>query len=107
MQIFIIQLPEDPPENATRTEIRIWEKSVDDYVKRRTILAENIKTAYSLMWGQCSNVMRQKVETCPEYSVVSQTGDAIGLLKLVKDVAYNYQVQKYIPQALHEAKKRF
>jgi Zinc knuckle len=107
MQVFIIQLPEDPPENATRTEIRIWEKSVDDYVKRRTILAENIKTAYSLIWGQCSDVMRQKVETCPEYSMVSQTGDAIGLLKLIKDVAYNYQVQKYIPQALHEAKKRF
>jgi hypothetical protein len=107
MKIFVIEQPEDPPEDPTRTEIRIWEKSVDNYVKHKTILTENIKTAYSLIWGQCSNVMRQKVETCTDFSMISQKGDAIGLLKLIKDVAYNYQVQKYVPQALHEAKKRF
>jgi hypothetical protein len=49
MKVFVIEQPEDPPEDATRTEIRIWEKSIDDYVKRKTILTENIKTAYSLI----------------------------------------------------------
>jgi hypothetical protein len=48
--------------------------------------------------------MRQKVETCTDFSIISQKGDAIGLLKLIKDVEYNYQVQKYVPQALNEAK---
>jgi hypothetical protein len=107
MKVFVIKQPEDPPEDATRTEIRIWEKSVDDYVKRKTILTENIKTAYSLIWGQYSDVMRQKVKTCTDFFMISQKGDAIGLLKLIKDTAYNYQVQKYVPQTLHEAKKRF
>ena len=107
MKPFYIPQPEDPPEDATRTELRIWEKSVDDYVRRKTILTENIKTAFSLIWGQCSDIMRQKVETCADYSVISENGDAIELLKIIKDVAYNYQIQKYIPQALHEAKKRF
>jgi hypothetical protein len=51
--------------------------------------------------------MPQKVEASPGYVSVSQNGDAIELLKIIKDVAYNYQIQKYIPQALHEAKKRF
>jgi hypothetical protein len=107
MKLFGISQPNDPPEDATRTGIRIWEKSVNDYVKRKITLTENIKTAYSLIWGQCSNVMHQKVEASPGYVSVSQNGDAIELLKIIKDVAYNYQIQKYIPQALHEAKKRF
>jgi hypothetical protein len=107
MKIFVIEQPEDSPEDATQTEFRIWEKSVDDYVKRKTILTENIKTAYSLIWGQCSIVMRQKVETCTDFFMISQKGDAVGLLKLIKDAAYNFQVQKYVPQVLHEAKKRF
>jgi hypothetical protein len=107
MKVFVIEQPENSPGDVTRTEIRIWEKSIDNYVKRKTILTENIMTAYSLIWGQCSNVMRQKVETCTYFSMISQKGDAIVLLKLIKDVAYNYQVQKYVPQALHEAKNRF
>ena len=36
--------PDDPPANATRTQVRIWEKQVDEYVKRDNYLKENIKT---------------------------------------------------------------
>jgi hypothetical protein len=107
MQLFGISQPNDPPEDATRTDIRFWEKSVDDYVKCKMTLIENIKTAYSRIWGQCSDGMPKKVEASPGYVSVSQNGDAIELLKIIKDVAYNNQIQKYIPQALHEAKKRF
>jgi hypothetical protein len=57
MEIYVISQPEDPPNNASCTEIRIWEKSVDEFVTRKTILQENIKKTYSLIWGQCLDVM--------------------------------------------------
>jgi hypothetical protein len=38
--------PDDPDANATRTEIRIWEKTVDEYVKQTTKAKENMKTLY-------------------------------------------------------------
>jgi hypothetical protein len=107
MQLTTIPRPDNPPEDADRTDIRIWEKSVDDYVKRKTKLSENNKTAYSLIWGQCSDVMRQRVESTPEFTTIAQNGEAIELLKIIKDISYNYQIQKYAPQALYEAKKRF
>ena len=44
----------DPAEGASRTEV--WEKLVDEHVKRMSGLAENIKTLYSLVWGQCNDV---------------------------------------------------
>jgi hypothetical protein len=54
-----------PPENASQTNIRIWEKSVDVYVSRKAILKESIKKDYSVIRGKLSDVMRQKVETYP------------------------------------------
>jgi hypothetical protein len=51
------EMPEDPREDATRTEMRIWEKCVDEYVKQQTVAKENLKSAYSLIWGQCLDLM--------------------------------------------------
>ena len=107
MTVLTFPVPDDPPNGATRTELRIWEKTVDDYVVRKTLLQENLKTAYSLIWGQCSDIMRQKVEASPGYELISQTGDAIELLKTIKTIAFNYQTQKYVPQGLHDALRRF
>jgi plasmid stabilization system protein ParE len=107
MKMITIDQPEDPPQNATRTEIRIWEKKVDNHVTRETILKEKMKSSYSLIWGQCSEIMQQKVEGSPKFVYLSQNGDAIELLRIIKDIAYKYQIQKHVPHALHEAKKRF
>jgi hypothetical protein len=57
LKLATIPQPEDPPDNATKTETQIWEKSVGDFVKQRTTLNKNIKTAYPLIWGQCSDIM--------------------------------------------------
>jgi hypothetical protein len=46
--------PADPAANASRTAVRMWEKEVDDYVKERNAILQNLKTAYSLIYGQCS-----------------------------------------------------
>ena len=107
LQLVVIPMPSDPPLESTRTDIRIWEKRIDDYVKRETSLKENIKTTYSLIWGQCSDAMRQKVESVEGFKGISEDGDAIELLKALKDAAFNFQTQKYTPQAIHEAKRRF
>jgi hypothetical protein len=99
--------PTDPPEDASRTETRIWEKTVDEHVKQLSYLAENMKTLYSLVWGQCTEIMRQRLEAHELFAGVSSTGDGLGLLKLVKGVAFQFQSQKYLPHALHEALKRY
>jgi hypothetical protein len=87
-------IPTDPPEDANRTETRIWEKTVDEHVKQLSYLTENMKTLYSLVWGQCTEIMRQRLEAHESFAGVSSTGDGLGLLKLVKGVAFQFQSQK-------------
>jgi hypothetical protein len=101
MKVYVISQPEDPSDNASLTEIRIWEKIVDDFVIRKTILQENIKKTYSLIWGQCLDVMQQKVEAYPGYSNIAKTGNALALLQTIKNICYQFQVQRLLTQALH------
>jgi antitoxin component HigA of HigAB toxin-antitoxin module len=46
MEIYVISQPEDPPNNASCTKIRNWEKSVNEFLTRKTILQEYIKKTY-------------------------------------------------------------
>jgi hypothetical protein len=52
-----LNIPTDPPGNATKTKTRIWEKKVDEYVRKESYLEENLKTLYSLVSGQCTDVI--------------------------------------------------
>ena len=85
----------------------MWEKKVDKHVKKEALLESNLKTLYSIVWGQCSDIMRQKIQALPTHETMSLTGDGLGLLRAIKDMSFNFQSQKYVSQALHEAKKNF
>jgi hypothetical protein len=45
----VLDIPNVPPTSASKTETRIWEKEVDEYVKPKMYLQENTKTLYSLV----------------------------------------------------------
>ena len=107
LELSIINKPSDPPAGATRTQECIWEKQVDDYVKQIKYLNENIKTLYSLVWGQCTDVKHQKVEALPNFNGMSSEGDGLSLLKAIKNMAFIYQSQKYLPHSMYESMKCF
>jgi GTP:adenosylcobinamide-phosphate guanylyltransferase len=51
MTMTVLSMPSDPPIIASRTLTRVWEKEVDEYVKRKMYLKQNLKTLYSLVLG--------------------------------------------------------
>jgi hypothetical protein len=107
MTLSVLDMPSDPPATASRTVTRIWEKEVDEYVKRKTCLQENLKTLYSLVLGQCTDVVLAKLEASDTYNKMLEEADSIKLLKEIRALVYNFQSQKHAPQALHEGKRRF
>jgi hypothetical protein len=102
-------MPSDPSDKPTKTELRLWEKKkVDDYAKREAYLEENIRTlVYSLVRGQCTDVIRTRIETLDTYFDMSSESQALKLLKAIRDIVFNFQSQKYPKHALHEALCRF
>ncbi len=70
-------------------------------------MEENIKTVYSLIFGQCTEAIRAKLESVGNHQAISVASNGIELLKNIKTIMYNFQSQKYGPLGLHESKRRF
>jgi hypothetical protein len=51
--------------------------------------------------------MRQKIASHSDYEITEDESDAIGLLKTIKSIMFNFQGQIYRPQALRDAKGGF
>ena len=91
--------------NATEVKHEIWCKQIEGYVKRTAILDENIQNRYSLVWGQCTEAMKSKVESQPNYETAYEANDGIALLIMIRNVNYFFKSQnKYLPLAIFEAK---
>jgi hypothetical protein len=103
----VFTVPTDPIATVMQTEVGIWENQVDEHVKRGTMLAKNLKTAYSLIYGQCSNVMHAKLESRENHLAIEVAADSIGLLENIRTIMFQFQSQRYTPLALHEAKHHF
>jgi hypothetical protein len=102
----ILEVPKDLPDTATKAELRIWEKKIDEFVKRDLYFEENMQTLYSLVCGQCSDIMQARLEALGDYDTMSEKGDLLVLLKAIRAQAYNFQSQKNKANALHDAKRR-
>jgi hypothetical protein len=81
---MVMDVPKDLANTATNAQKRIWEKKINEFVKRELYFEENMQTLYSLIWGQCSDVMQARVEALSDYDTMSESGDSLALLKAIK-----------------------
>jgi hypothetical protein len=96
--------PEELPEGATALEKRKWDKRVDKLIDQEDRLKDATSRAYAIVWGQCSDALREKVKAHKDFKKAHEGPSVVALLKVIKTEMFTFQTQKYGPQALHEAK---
>jgi hypothetical protein len=99
--------PADVEATATATDKRLWEKEIDEYVRRKAKLTANCEKLYSLILGQCTEHMVSKLEYLDDFKEIERALDVITLMKAIKGIAYQFDGQTYEDDALHQAMKRF
>ena len=82
-------------------------KNVDAYVNRYSILDENIQKAYSLMLGQCTELLKRKLKTTTDWMTVLTDFDLLGIMKTIRSVIFKFEDQRSLPLSLHHAKSNF
>jgi hypothetical protein len=75
------------------TDKRIWEKRVDEYVKRDIRLTENCENLYSLILGQCTEYMKFMLESLLDYDSFNDAVDVVALIKAIKGITYQFESQ--------------
>jgi hypothetical protein len=105
-----ITKPKDPATNVEKekeTNKEIWKQEIRAYVARKATLEENLQKAYALIWGQCSDALRAKLEGAPTHRQVASDKDSIALLKSIRASMFMSHAQRYEPLAILEGMERF
>ena len=88
---------------TNRLVIAIWEKKVSAYCTRTDYLDSNLKTAYAVIWGQCSEAMKAKLSSLDDFEAKSHESDCVWILKEIKGITYRFEGQRYIYLSLDDA----
>ena len=99
--------PTDTTEDIGSTAYIIWIKKVDIYVERLTTLDNNLHTMFTVIWGQCSNMMQTKLKALPEYDTKAKEKDCVWLLKEIKGIMNHFDGSKYIYVSLDDATEEY
>ena len=111
LELPVIPRPGTKPilgvDDADELDLKIWEKEIDEYMAQRKWLKQNMKTAYIIVWGQCSDAMRARAEATTDFKKTSKEQDTIELLKVIKQIMFCNDTVKFSPHALRNAHRRF
>ncbi len=88
-----------PPPDSN---VQVWKMKVNMALQCEALLDGNLESAYSLIKGQCSKPILEKVEVQVNYATVHQDRNPIGLLGLLRAVMYQYNSKKYRAVAIIE-----
>jgi hypothetical protein len=104
---YVEEEPEELGETKSIVKKRMFEKRVDEFIKRETKLKENCQAPYSLVLGQCTECMRAKLEAVVRYNDMDSSSDLIELIKTIKGLSYQFEGQQSKTRGWLLAHKRF
>ena len=105
--LFTIPLPVDPvtkysdkkyaegnvtqtsKEQVTILEEKLFDKKLDSYVKREEQFLANVQKLYSLLLGQCADLMRNRLMASSNWNTISASQDSLSLLEEIRGVIFS------------------
>ena len=77
---------EDNEEESVDEDLEedIYKEEIKAYVKARSGLKATLHSLFNVIWGQCSLLLRSKLESKREFEGIKENKDVGGLLKLIK-----------------------
>ena len=107
MKRFEIEEPDALDTIPTEFKREVWKRKVAEYVRRNAQLKTNIRTAYILVWGQCTINMQNKLRAHEDFKTFDEKYDVLELLKAIKSCTYQIEQQKDSALTLVNAMKKF
>jgi hypothetical protein len=85
-----------------------WAGNMRGYQTHTYNLEEGMKKLFNIVYGQYSDIMIQKLTAMNGFEDdILLKSDALGLLRSIRQIAYNFKSQRFEPHAVHNAIKQF
>ena len=69
----------------------IYKTELGGYIKRTNQYCQNKSSMYVIVFGQCTESMRAKIEGDPKFKAIKNDSNVIALLKLICDIAFDIE----------------
>jgi hypothetical protein len=102
-KLTIMKEPPEPADDSSCAIFKKWEMELKEYSDRKKTLTGNNEALFSLVYGQCSDMMCQKIKSLNEFKEISSNSNRVALLALIKNTAYNYQEQTFRIKSINKA----
>ncbi len=89
-----IALPTELTQGTDEIKKLILEQLVKSYVERTNVLEGNMVHIFEVVWGQCSEAMRAKLQAMEHFETWKEQHDCAALLKAVESVCNHFETQK-------------
>ena len=91
---------------ANKTQIRIREKEVDIHVNKKYLLNTNIGTLFSLIVVKWTESLKAKLRGLSTLQAIEYDNDAIGFLRAIIEVVFQFEAHENIHISLWKTKNR-
>lgn len=98
--------PTYPANEKDAKAIAIWNKQYDQWLKLKRTYQEQKAKVFAIILGQCDKSMQNRVESEARFENAEKDCDVIGLLKIIKDLAFDANEKKYPPRQAAWALRR-
>ena len=108
LKFLAIDKPGKPGADADEYDKIEWARKMKTWQARNSNLEEGMKRLYNVVYGQCSDIMLQKLKAMENFEEdIIGKSDALGLLKAIKQITFNFESQKFEPHTISDAMKQF
>ena len=98
--------PAYPGNEKDSKAIAIWNKEYDQWLKLKRKYQEQKAKVFAIILGQCDKSMQNQAESDVRFENAEKDCDVIGLLKIIKDLAFDANEKKYPPRQAAWALRR-
>ena len=83
--------------------MKIWDLQIGEVVNRGSSLLENCGSAYVLIWGKLSIIMRDKFKALPDYKDMKTRIYLLVMIMGIKGVYCKFEVYRYLTFILYKS----
>jgi hypothetical protein len=91
----------------TNIQQMILTGEVKNYLYQRQKLDENMKKAFTIVYKQCTENLKSKLEQSPEWALLSVNCDVLALMELIRSMVFKYEDRMFQPLSLHRVKQSY
>ena len=96
--------PDDPPD-GNQVAFELWKMDIKEYREKLKVFANFRAGLYSLVLGQCTDALQERLKSHRDYEDANQ--DGIKLLVIIRSLIHTFEENRKLSDAIMDVKEKF